>query len=132
MCRRRRYTCPLAAALSRGGHPYSRRRHPYWRQGWPRAAVPCGHTVDGPHLRAGRSRPCPRVAAPCRGLATADRPLVGGTSRSRLPPYREALATAGRPCRGAGRGHARLLPAAPAGGLAVAMPGCPLHLLLSL
>ncbi|RRT51913.1 hypothetical protein B296_00025550 [Ensete ventricosum] len=49
-----------------------------------RAATPCGRTVGSRPLRPSRSRPCPRVAAPCSGLG-----------RNRSLPCRGALAAVG-------------------------------------
>ncbi|RRT46530.1 hypothetical protein B296_00021237 [Ensete ventricosum] len=38
----------IIVALPRGGHPYVWRHHPCWRQGWPRAAAPCGRLTASP------------------------------------------------------------------------------------
>ncbi|RWW36489.1 hypothetical protein BHE74_00058489, partial [Ensete ventricosum] len=90
--------CPLrpAIALTRGDHPCDRRCRPYWRQGWPRAATPCGLAAAGWPLRAGRNRPCPRVTAPCgllplravvpcRGPSRGQPPLHAGSMHEASP-----------------------------------------------
>ncbi|RZS28022.1 hypothetical protein BHM03_00061570, partial [Ensete ventricosum] len=122
-------TCGLAVAAAPCGRSW--------------AAGPCGLAACGSPLRAGRSRSCLRdcchygwLAAPCRGLG-----------RTRLPPYGGALAAAGCPLTGGpwlqpvaalqgGYGYSRLppcrWPAAPARGLAMAMPDYPLQGLPSL
>ncbi|RZR95085.1 hypothetical protein BHM03_00023887 [Ensete ventricosum] len=50
--------CSSAVALPRGDHSYD--RHPCWRQGWPRGAVPYGHPTAGPLAGAA----LPAAAAP--------------------------------------------------------------------
>ncbi|RWV82098.1 hypothetical protein GW17_00056432 [Ensete ventricosum] len=72
---------------------------------WPRAAAPCGLAVGVAYARRNRPyrrQPFPRATihasgCPCKGaFAMADRPLVGGLGRSRLP-LAASLAVGGRP-----------------------------------
>ncbi|RWW85104.1 hypothetical protein BHE74_00006250, partial [Ensete ventricosum] len=109
-CRRRR--CPCAGD---GVVRCDRRHRPCWRQPFtsaPRVA-PCGCIV-GSLLRAGRSRPCPQVAAPLRPTAPAsgcplqvvDSPLAGGPWLQPAAPVR-GLAMASRHLAG-GLGRNRL------------------------
>ncbi|RWV83594.1 hypothetical protein GW17_00054773 [Ensete ventricosum] len=74
--------CPLrsAAALPRGGHPYDRRRRPYWRQGWPLAVAPAGW-------------PCPRVAAFASCCPCGRSPLAGGLAVAATPTGGLAMAS---------------------------------------
>ncbi|RZS11558.1 hypothetical protein BHM03_00042907 [Ensete ventricosum] len=99
----------------------------------PAAVAPCGHRAAAGHPRAaapavwpragaaplragpGRSR-SPLCRGPCRNrpplcmgaLAAADRPFAWGPWLQPAAPCRGAMAAIGRPCKGAGHGHAQL------------------------
>ncbi|RWV83686.1 hypothetical protein GW17_00054677 [Ensete ventricosum] len=112
-----------------GGGAAAFGRYPYWRSLLPtaalagdsrdRGAAPCGLVAGSRHLRTGLGRLplaiAPWAAGPC-GLAAGDSPLLAGHSRScprgfchcGWQPLAGGLAAAGHPCKGVGRGHARL------------------------
>ncbi|RWW60057.1 hypothetical protein BHE74_00032974, partial [Ensete ventricosum] len=117
----------VAVALAGGSTLRARRGQPL--ASWPLVVAPCGCTVaascglavDGrplrarrwqPPMRAGRSRPCPRVATPS-----------GLLSLRAIAPCRRALAATNRPYRGVGWPW----PVAPLQG-SLAVAGCPLQL----
>ncbi|RWV99397.1 hypothetical protein GW17_00037688 [Ensete ventricosum] len=151
-------TCPSVATLPRGGHPYGRHLHghrpcrscrcwppPLRAVPLPAGCLPTGiePAVDRP-LRAGHGRPyADRWQQPLAGAvlqpATLGRlPLRSGRERA-PPPCGLALAAASHPFAGGLATSDRrfawgpwLQPVAPARGLVVAIPGCPLQGLPSL
>ncbi|RWW37319.1 hypothetical protein BHE74_00057588, partial [Ensete ventricosum] len=76
--------------------PLRRRRLPFATDSRPPLLV-AGLSTGGNPLRAGRSRPCPQVAAPCGLLPLRAITTCRGHGHSQSPLYRGALATAGHP-----------------------------------
>ncbi|RRT36398.1 hypothetical protein GW17_00048461 [Ensete ventricosum] len=104
-----RATSPCVGAAPAGGRSSQRQPWPRGYPLWPcsgqpppvarpRAATSCGRAVGNRHLRAGRSRSCPRGYCPCGWPPLAGGPWLQSTAPCRWPST----------CKGAVRGHARL------------------------